>query len=284
MAELKATYDNQDDIPETVDDLRSLFTERDGKWEFTGMAGIKNQGDVDRVQGSLTKERADHKATKASLATWGDLDHDETVKELDRIPELVAAAGDKLDEAGIEAIVTKRVDSAIRSKTGPLERDLKKVRAENAELLETNTGLGASALKREREDVLRPLAIEAKVLLEHHEDVFMYGERHLEKPEGGSGFFAREGVGVTSGATPKDWLSEMLEKRPGWLPSSQGGGARGSNRAGGLGGKNPWTYEDWNMTEQGQVFTAKGAEHAGRLAAAAGTKVGGPKPKAKSSP
>jgi hypothetical protein len=42
---------------------------------------------------------------------------------------------------------------------------------------------------------------------------------------------------------------------------------------------NPWTYENWNLTEQGRFFVAFGLVKCEQLAAAAGTTVGGPKPK-----
>lgn len=42
---------------------------------------------------------------------------------------------------------------------------------------------------------------------------------------------------------------------------------------------NPWTFENWNLTEQGRVYTERGIVAAQKLAAEAGTTLGGPKPK-----
>jgi hypothetical protein len=42
---------------------------------------------------------------------------------------------------------------------------------------------------------------------------------------------------------------------------------------------NPWSAAHWNMSEQGRILREKGREYADRLASAAGTKVGGVKPR-----
>ena len=158
------------------------------------------------------------------------------------------------------------------------------MKKEREELTTERDALSGNLSKRMLRDSLRPLMLEAKVIPEHEEDVFLYAERHLVKSEDGTGFFVKDdATGVTPGATAKDWLGEMLEKRPGWLPPSQGGGAGGSRGGGGgaLAGKNPWSAEGWNMTEQGRVLKEKGPEVAKRLAESAGTTVGGLKPKAR---
>ncbi len=274
----KSSYATQEDIPASEDALADMYIERDGKWELN-VEGLKTDADLARVQTSLSGERDAHKKTKASLAAWGDLKHDEVVTSLDRIPELEAAAGGTLDEAAIEDIVSKRVDTRIRKTMAPLERDLLKVTGERDTLAGDNKVLSAGALTRAREDVLRPLMTAAKIVPEHQEDVLMYAERHLERDDETNTFFAKKDInGVTSGSTPKDWLEELCLRRPGWLGESVGGGARGSGGGGGFSGANPWTRDNWNMTEQGRVQTTKGLEVAQKMAKAAGTVLGGLKP------
>ena len=58
---LKLVVEKLDEIDSKYHDL---YTEKDGKYEFTGVEGIKTQADIDRLQTALTKERADHKSTK----------------------------------------------------------------------------------------------------------------------------------------------------------------------------------------------------------------------------
>jgi len=279
MTQLKDIHDTIDEVPEQY---RDLYTQKGDKWECTGIAGVKTTADVARVTTALEKERAEHKATKDTFKVWDGMDAAEVTKKLDRMEELEAAAGDKLDDAKIDELATKRAEGIVKTRVAPLERELKKLKADHEALQVSNTDLLGKANTRKREDTLRPLLTEAKVLPEHHEDVFLYAERHLEQTDDGK-FIAREGVGgITAGATPKDWLMEMLDKRPGWLPGSQGGGARGSGPSGGfLGGPNPWSAENWNMTKQGEYLKAHGREKADAAAKSAGTSVGGQMPKAR---
>jgi len=277
MAELKASHDTQDEIAE---EYRELYTEKGDKWELTGITGIKTQADIDRIQVGLTKERDAHKVTKDKLAVWGDLDHDDVVVKLDKYPELETAAAGKLDEAAIEEIVTKRVEGTLRSKLSPLERDNKKLKTTNAELTEANAGFVQSNTRRKIHDHVRSALIAAKVIPEAHDDALMLAERLFEITED-EAILTRDKVGTTPGLDGTAWLADIQDKKPHWWPASEGGGARGSRPGGGFQGKNPWSHEGWNMTEQGRIYTDKGKEYADRLAKAAGTTVGGPQPKAK---
>ena len=53
---LKAILDSLTDIPEA---LHGEYVERNGKFELQ-VEGMKTQGDVDRLQTALTKERNNH--------------------------------------------------------------------------------------------------------------------------------------------------------------------------------------------------------------------------------
>lgn len=276
MFELK--YATKDDIPAGEDALAEMFVERDGAWHFNA-AGVKTQADIDKQQEGLTAERAAHTATKAKLAVWGEMDHSATQLLLDRIPELEAAGADKLDQAGIDAIVTKRVEGVINSRLAPLQREIRGLTTERDDFAASNKTLSGDALTRAREDYLRPLCVAANVRPEHIDDVFMHAERVLERAEDRKSWFVRDGAtGVTAGSDGAGWLGEMLEKRPGWLPESHGGGAKGSKTGGGFGGVNPWKHGTWNATQQAQLINQKGKEYCDKLAAAAGTTVGGLKP------
>ena len=281
MPELKDVHETLEEIPEGY---RDLYTEKSGKFECTGIVGMKTTADVARVQVSLDKERTDHKETKATLQIWNGMEHEDVVKKLDRIEELEAASGGKLDDAKIDEIANKRSEGIIKTRIAPRDRKIQTQEATIVDLTKENTLLRASADTRKREDVLRPIMANAKILPEYHEDVLLYAERHLELSDDGK-FFAKEGLNgeLTAGATPKDWLDEMVVKRPGWLPGSHGGGSRGSGPLGSLTGgeANPWLHASWNMTKQGAYLRLHGEEKALALAKAAGTTVGGLKPAAK---
>lgn len=271
---LKAIHEKLDDIP---DQYQDLYTEKDGKYELTGIQGIKTQGDVDRVTESLRRQTDLHKETKAKLAVWGELKHDDVRAQLDLIPELEAAAKDKLDEAKIEEIVTRRVDGTIRSKMAPVERENAELKKVNAEQGETIVGHVAKDRSRTLHDQVHKALVASKVIPEAHEDALMLADRHFEVTEDGA-ILTRDAGGITPGLDPTSWLTEIQEKRRHWWPESVGGGAKGSGGTGGLGGKNPFSAENWNMTAQGQMLKEHGAEKTERMAKAAGTTVGGKKP------
>ena len=269
---LKAVYDSQDDIPEQ---FRELFTERDGKWELTEVTGIKTQADVDRLQTSLTKERTDHKATKEKLAPLVELDPEQIAKDTDELAEarIRLENGDgEVDEEKIEALVTARV----ATKVAPLERDITKLTEDNAVLTEANTDYANKETNRTISDAVRSAAAENKVIGTAMDDVLMLGERVFEVQEDGT-VLTKDNVGTTPGVNPETWLAEMQEKRPHWWPASTGGGANGGGNAGGGFSDNPFSRDSWNMTKQGAAVKAD-PDKAGRMAAAAGTTVGGPMP------
>ena len=120
------------------------------------------------------------------------------------------------------------------------------------------------------------------LLPEALDDALLLGERVFEVTEDGK-VLTRDNVGTTPGIDPKTWLNDLREKRRHWWPGSVGGNARGAGGGGGASGDNPWSYEGWNMTKQGQFLKEHGSEKAERMAKAAGTTVGGKKPPPKSS-
>ena len=280
MSELKTVYDNEDDIPESVENFRELFVEKNGKFELTGISGIQTPANVARLQTGLEKERDAHKATKERLKVWGDMDHEDVVSKLDRIPELEAAAKGKLDDQAIEEIVQRRLDGTLKSKLGPIERENTKLKRERDEFAEKIGTFEQRETRRSIRDETGKALLAAKVIPEAHEDALFLAERLMEVTEDGN-VITKDGNGVPPGLHPADWLTEIQDKKPHWWPPAVGGGARGSRGGTTFGGPNPWSADGWNMTAQGQYVRAHGTEKASRLAEAAGTKIGGERPKAK---
>lgn len=280
---LKAIYENKEEIPEGFSEL---YTERGGKWELSGIEGIKTAADVDRISVGLTKEREEHKKTKEKLAAFGELDPTQAQKDADQIHELQtkletaeAAAGDgKPDEAVIDKLVEARVATVVK----PLQRDLDKANKLNVENGDTITAFELKDTNRSITDAVRKAAGESKIVTSAMEDVLMLSERVFEVAEDG-GVLTRDNVGVTPGIDPVVWLSEMQDKRSHWWPTSQGGGAGGGNGSGGGSmADNPFSFKGWNMTKQGEEVRTN-PERAARLAQSAGTTVGGLKPAAPAS-
>lgn len=267
---LKAVVDTLDGIEEH---FHSLYTQRNGKFEITGIEGMRTQGDVDRLTASLDKERTDHKAVKTRYAAFANLDLAEIQAKLDKYPELETLAAGKLDESKIDGIVQSR----IKGITGPIERERDLLRTGITERDAMIQSFQARETQRNISDKIREAATASKLLPEAFEDALLLAERVFEVTEDGR-VVTKDNVGVTPGIDASVWFTEMQAKRPHWWGPSVGGGAPGSRTPGGQ--VNPWSHENWNLTEQGKIVLAS-PTRADQLAKSAGTTVGGKKPPAR---
>lgn len=271
---LKAVVENLDEVDSKYHDL---YVQRDGKWVLDKIDGLVSQGDLTRIQSGLTNERNAHKETKAELDRYkvlGD-DVDAIQVQLDSIPELKLAADGKLDDEKINGIVETR----LRAKVAPVEREMEKIRKENEDLRAENEGHKVEKTRRTIHDAVRTAASESKIVSTAVDDALMLAERVFEVTDDGQ-VVTRDSVGVTPGIAPQVWLTELQDTRPHWWEASSGGGAKpgqGTNR-----GVNPFSDEHWNRTEQGKLFTTDPVK-AEQMAKSAGTTVGGPRPVKKAS-
>lgn len=275
MDPLELSYDTLSAVPEA---FRSLFTEKDGKAVLTGISGLKTDKDVSNVQEALRKERSDHAAAKEALKPWLSLGkkHDEIQTQLDRISELEAAAGGKIDETKIQQMV----ESRLGQKTGPLERQVRDLTTELNTMRTERDGLLQGAQRRDMSDVIRAVANDMKVVPTAIADIELVAQNYLERDDNGQ-FIVKSGLsGLTAGLDVKGFMKEMQKQRPHWWPASAGGGANGGS--GGFGGEtNPWSPSTWNLTAQGAIVREKGMVTAEAMAKAAGSKVGATKPPVK---
>ncbi len=251
---LKAIYDKQEDIPAGFE---SAYTERNGKWELQ-VEGMKTQGDVERVQEALDKERDEHKKAKKRLRGMGDDDDADSVQDLkDKVEDLEA----KLETAGKDKVsdeeIQKRVDAAVKIEIRPLQRDLKKVTEERDELSGTvsaqssqiNSGLI-------RGDVARVIGNkDLGINPESLPDIEMFADNVMEVGEDGNRT-TREGVtGVTPGLSLEEAIKEFRAngQRNPWFGETRGTGSGGGDGKP-HGGKNPFSEKHWNSTEQGKLI------------------------------
>lgn len=281
---LKTFYDNAEDIPEGYADL---YTEKNGKWELTGIEGVKTQGDIDRIQGALTKERNDHRATKDELKKFEGIDPEQVHANETALEEAKAQLDainkdGRIDEAKLEPIIAARVKQAV----APIERDKanleRKLEAANktiadkdGEVVTLKTSITTGTIER----TVRDAAVADKVQATALDDVVMRAARVFEQTEDGR-TITRDVPGVTPGLTPKEWLTDMKDKAPHWWPASVGGGAGGGGGGNVSGANNPWSKAGWNLTKQGQYVVAHGEAKAKQLAESVGSYVGATKPPA----
>ena len=266
---LEAIYEKQEDIPVGFE---SLYTEKNGKWELTGVKGIRTEADVTRVQNALTKERADHKKAKEALSAFGDLKPDEVLAKLDKISELEELAKGKVDDTKIDELVEKR----IKSRIAPIEREKQTLSQKVTELTSEVEKFKVTQVRQTIQESVRQAATKAKILPEAIEDALVLAERVFVLDETGR-VQVKDESGFTAGVDPEVWFTEIQAKRPHWWGTSQGAGSR---PGGGASGSNPFTRENWNLTEQGRLVRVDRAK-AEQMAKAAGTTIGGGVPPAK---
>lgn len=268
MALLKALLEKLDDVDEKY---RDLYTERNGKFEFAGVEGMKTQADIDRIMEGLRKEKNDHNELKKKYHSLSGMEVDDIIAKLDKYPELEAAATGKIDDAKLEQMVASRIGVQLN----PVKRELDKTVKERNDLQTLVDAFKQEKTSRLISDAVREAAKKAQMLDTAVEDAILYAERMFEVAEDGS-VITKDGVGVVPGINAEMWLQDIQSKRPHWWAPSLGAGAMGSKGPGGV-VKNPWTHENWNMTEQMQIFRAD-RNKAEKMAEMAGTKVGGARP------
>lgn len=251
--------------------LHELYEEKDGKFNLRPIEGLKPVEEFNVVHRALAKERDDHKTTKTKLVSFGDLNPEEVRAKLDQMEELKILAEGKVDEKKMEQLV----ESRLRIKVAPVERERDQLKAQNLELGQAVEAFKGRDRTRTIADAVQAAARAAKIVDTAIEDAVMLAERMFDVQDGN--VVTKDNVGVTPGVDPATWLSDMIQKRPHWLPASKGGGGRPGS---GDGTSNPWTAASWNMTEQGRVYKADPAK-AERMAKAAGSMVGAISPPAK---
>lgn len=270
MDPIELTYDSMDKVPEA---FRPLYTEQDGKAVLSGINGLKTQKDVDVVKEALRKERADHEAVRTAFKPWANLKADEVLPKLNRIAELEEAAKGKIDESQIEKIVAGR----LTLKTGPLEQALNEKDATVKTLTEQVTQLRTAIADRDRNEQVRSVSTKMKVLPTAVDDVMLAAQVMMTYDETGK-LVTKDGLPIPAGLDVEGFMKSMFKLRPHWWPESEGGGSRGGQGGGGL-GKNPWSKDNWSLTEQGRILREEGQSTAERYAKAAGSYIGATAPK-----
>lgn len=260
-------------IDEVDEKYRDLYTEQGGKWVLTGIEGVKTQGDIDRLQSALNKERTDHtaartelKTTKEQLLQWEELKPEDVKAKLEKletfenggqVPELM-----KNFETTVNARVQTLVEQKLKSETTKLSRTIDDLKGKLGESQASIATYESQNTQRTVQDAVRAAATQLKVLPDAVPDLLIIAGQHLKLVEGK--------VQTEDGRDPSAWLEDSKQTRPYLWPAARGTGAHGSQEGGpAIGKDNPFTREGWNMTKGAQMLrgdptlAAKMAEAAG---------------------
>lgn len=230
MPKIRASYESQDEIPEPY---RDLYTDRDGTWEITGVEGIKTQSDIDRLNTANRKERDARRKAEKALEAFGGKSPEEIASDIDELEELRAQKADGDDDT-LEERVEKLAAKRLKTKMGPLQREHDKLKKSYSDLEGDRDGLRTEIRNIKISDSLRSATSKADVRKSAVDDVLLYGTNVFELTEDGA-TQTRDGVGVTPGLSPDEWLKDMKESRPHWWDASRGGGSKGSGDGGNSG-------------------------------------------------
>lgn len=265
---LDKEYASKDLIPEGY---AHLYVESGGKFVLKSVTQVKSENDVKNVQEALRKEREEHTETKTKLGAFGDLDPVETQEKLDSIPALEAAAGSGDNEQKIQAGVDARLNT-IKTQH---DREVKKLTDERDKASNERDGLLVEQNDSLIETWIKDAGIAAK-MTEGGIDDALARKGNFEVVENAEG---KKCVQTKDTAlSPELWLTDIKETKGHWWPPSVGGGSSGSNNGAGASGKNPWTYENWNVTEQMTIQSQKGDDTARKMAESAGSSIAGARP------
>jgi hypothetical protein len=235
---IELEYDGVGSIPEMT--VKELFTEKDGKMVFTGIEGLKTQGDVDSLSEALRKERNDHGALKESFKAYDGLD---ALKARSAIEQ-----NEILNLKLKDGIASEDVQSHIRTK---IESGLKDFSTENQDLKQKLGILEGEKLTANHTKLIKELA--QKDISEDMLDLVSGNLISISEVDM-SGELVTTGIGgYEKGLTIKSVLSKMIEKNPRLMKQNsagQGTGAQGGNSA----VKNPFSKEHFNRTEQHKLM------------------------------
>lgn len=262
---LELQYEKQEDIPEGFGEL---FTEIEGKWDFTGVNGMKTEADVENVKNALGNETRRHKETKEKYKCWDGMVHEEVRADLDKIEEYKI----KADEGGVDdEKVEKLVEVRVRTATTPLQRELDELKETSVGQAERITGYEGKERVDTIEKAVRKANSESKfgkVIDTAMEDTLMYARSVLEINDEGE-VVTKDSADMVPGLKVDVWLQEMATKKPHWYPVSEGGNSEGSKNFKGM-ANNPWSKLHWNRTKQAAYVKEHGTEKGTQMSKLAG--------------
>jgi hypothetical protein len=265
---LKAILAKLDEVDEQ---FRSLYTERNGKFEFTGVEGLKTQADIDRqlaanqkVRTDLTAAQTALKAANDKIAAWGDMTPEDVNAKLEKLATLEAGNSvpelAKNFETTVNARVAAVVDGKVKSETTKLQRTIDELKGQLTTATQSIQAFETKDNTRTIHDAVRAAATAGKVLPEAVPDLLAIAGQELKLVDGKPQ--------TEDGRDPTAWLEDRKAKTPYFWAAAQGAGSRGANGEV-LDGNNPFKREGHNVTKISQLV-ASNPTQAAKLAEQAG--------------
>ena len=254
---LKFKFKSKDEIPA---DHLPLYAEREGGWVLD-VEGAVEKSKLDEFRNtnvSLLKERDDLKKR------FEGIDPDEVRKLADEKRRLEEAAQLKAGE------VEKVLEARVKSLKGDFDKQLSAVNSDREALtarlmaIQIDQGVVGVATKRG----LRPTALPDITARARGVFRLVNGVPQAFEADGQT---VRPGKDGVAPMTLDEWVDAQVSEAPHLFESNAGGGAAGTG-SGGVGtktpGKNPFSKETWNLTEQMRLQKTD-PNLAGRLRASA---------------
>lgn len=254
------------DLGDVPSQFHELYTERNGQFEMTGVEGMKTQGDVDRLQEALRKERINSGDLRTRVSAFGE-NTPETIEELQSNLDETRI---QLEAAGREGgpspeDIDKMAESRVLARIKPLERQMKKQEAALLEItgerdvlkVDRNRSTLVSAVERAAQ--AKDIGVQKDVIASG--DIAAWGERHFEVVDGL--VVTRDVNGLTPGLSPEQAFQDIKEgnSRSYWFGPTVGAGASGGKGGADETGDNPFAINEAtgrpkNLTLAGQIMTS----------------------------
>jgi hypothetical protein len=285
MTTLKPEIDSLDGLDKAH---HVLYTEREGKYVFTGLEGY-DPSQPGKLQKALDTERENAKKYANEVKTlkpwkiFGEKKPEEIQAQLDRIEELEAAAAGKLDKTELEKMATARAEAA----TKPLQRQLSAAAEAQKELNEQLAAAQARVTAYERAEeraairaAIQAAALASNALPEAYADgggllAVLEGALEVDVQVDSEGkrtlgaVRSKDGAGYPSGLDVAKLLQQVQSKQGYFWGTSKGGGANPGNGGPRLaGGTNPFKAESRNRSAMMRVWKENRALAKQQMAAA----------------
>lgn len=249
---IKYQYDNEADIPEA---LKGEYVQKDGKWVLQ-VEGAVAKGVHDTFRNNntlLSKERDTLKATVDALEEAGitledairlkGIENDLTAQKLYKKGEIDQIVQDRLKDATNKH---EKEKSAVQKRLEQMQHELEVMRIDEAAV--------AVALKNGLEET----AVE---------DIKARARSKFKLVDGRPKALSADGFEETAGdgqpLTIERYIQDLKPLSPHLFKRNHGGGGTPGRQGGGApstSGKNPFSKESFNLTEQGKLYRADPAK------------------------